>query len=47
MKTFRKTLFLSFTFAAMLAGFVASSTPSHAKYLCGWTPRGTVCNWTP
>jgi cell division protein FtsX len=43
----RKYLFLSFAAAGLLAGFIASVTPSEAKYVCGWTPRGTVCNYEP
>ena len=43
----RKYLFLSFAAAALLAGFIASTTPSEARYFCNWTPRGTVCNWAP
>jgi hypothetical protein len=46
----RKYLSLSFAAFAMLAGFVASTTPSHAfggGYICPWTINGNICHWVP
>jgi hypothetical protein len=50
MKTFKTRRFFSVTLAAaaLVAGLVASSVPSHATYYCNaWGPRGNVCHWEP
>lgn len=41
----RKFLTVGFTAFALTAGFFASVSPSHAsRYICDWTPRGTMCH---